>query len=89
MANTLSQKSLSISLTALVVYTERTSDSLLINFFVRNNMISLGNPYLKILDLSKLFDADAHVKEIKKWFYSTSEHFVLRGGEIAHLLEGL
>ena len=52
-------------------------------------MISLGNPYLKILDLSKLFDADAHVKEIKKWFYSTSEHFVLRGGEIAHLLEGL
>ena len=38
--------------------------------------ISLGNPYLKILDLSKLFIADAPVKKKSTFlFYPLSEHF--------------
>ena len=38
--------------------------------------ISLGDPYLKILDLANLFVAVAHIKKIKKFsFTPLSEHF--------------
>ena len=39
--------------------------------------ISLGDPCLKILDLTKLFAADATMQKIQKKIYLLSEHFEL------------
>ena len=47
-------------------------------FFCPLLKIALGNSYLKILDISKLFVGDALMKK-----NSLSEHFVLRVGKIA------
>ena len=44
--------------------------------------ISLGNPYLKILDLTKLFIADASMKKkIKKFSFTPSQSTLKYGSE--------
>ena len=45
--------------------------------------LSLGKPYLKILDLSILFVADAHMKN-KEQFSFTSSHSILKYGSENH-----
>ena len=45
-------------------------------FFCPSLKIFLGNSYLKILDLSKLFVADTPIKKSQQlYFYPLSEHF--------------
>ena len=55
-------------------------------FFFPLPKISLGNPFLKIFDISKLFVADANMRKKKKLFYFLSEHF---GSENRQCMRGL
>ena len=53
--------------------------------------ISLGNPYLKILDLTKLYNADAPMKKknSKKFSFTSSQSTLIYGSENRPWPEGL